>query len=173
MVEPLLTAMQGLLKSNLPAVVALANTNITDGFLIDPPAQYLDYAAGAAELQGGMPIIVVSETPESSVFRDDLQSTVDAEFDYAIGIIIQQADHETLVKQLRRLLVCVLYVIQQDRLANVDSVMRQAGAFSVNLQRVEPGPLLAGSDLQAPAVPPNAWLSWTTLIVSSRVNEQT
>lgn len=169
--EPLIAGMVQLLSTELPAVVATANLDLPDSFTIPLPAQYLDFFPSEAELQGGMPIVAVGESTEGAVFVDDLQSTVDSVYEYAVGIIHQEADHETLVKNLRRLSVCVAYTIQADRLLGPHGIMRGIGAFSVNFLRAEPGPMVPMGPLDS-GQPPHAWLSWSSFIMSSRHNEQ-
>lgn len=176
LVEPIIATMKGLLATNLPAVVTTANTNITDGFPIPAPVQYLDYFPFAAELQGGMPIVAVGEASGGGDFMDDLQTSVDAEYQYVVAVIHQEADHQTLVKNLRRLMVCVAYTIQTDRLLGIHSVMRSTptvpgGVWSVCFERMEPGPMLGDLDPENVNAPPRSWLSWTSLLLSSKHGE--
>jgi hypothetical protein len=173
LVEPIIVGMASLLATSLPAVIVEANGNITDGFTVPTVAQYLDHFPAEHELEGGLPIVAVGETSEAGgVFVDDLQSSVDSELMYAVGMIHQEADQETLVKSLRRLQVCVAYTIQQDRLLGSASYMRQtAGVFSVNFLRTEAGPMVPMGPMSANQ-PPHAWLTWSSFIMSSRHNEQ-
>ncbi len=171
--EPILVAMRDMLQANLPATITTANSAITDGYPVPNPAQYLDFMPVEADLALGLPIVAVGESPGGGRFVDDQVSFVDSEWEYAILVVCQSADHETMAKNLRRLLSCVAYTIQADRLLGNTSYMRNTGGvFSVNLRRVEPGPLLGEPDpLDANVV--RSWLSWATLIVESRHNEKT
>lgn len=170
--EPIIVAMRDLLQTNLPTTVTTANSAIVDGYPVPVPAQYLDYMPVEADLAQGLPIVAVAESPGGGEFRDDLQSTVDSEWEYAIIVVCQSSDHETLAKNLRRLLSCVTYAIEADRLLGSLSYMRNTGGvFSVNLKRVEPGPLLGETTPTDPNVV-RSWLSWATLICESRHNEK-
>lgn len=168
--EQLIAGMVDLLQSNLPDVITDANANIVDTFTVPTVAQYLDFFPSEAELQGGMPIVCVGESVEGAVFVDDLQSSVASRVEYAVGIIHQTADHETLVKQLRRLQVCVAYTIQADRLLGSAGIMRGVyGAYSVNFLRAEPGPMVPLSPNSNGV--PKAWLSWASFIMESEHDE--
>lgn len=172
--EPLVSAMVTLLEASLPGVIDSLNATVTDGFTVDKPAQYLPYMPFAGSLQGGLPIVAVQQL--GGQFEDDLQYNTDAEHQYAVIPIIQNADHQTLAWQLNRTLEAIAYTIQQDRLVGVPqgsaSVMKtEGGAWSVNFVRYEPGPLLGDIDPENPGSPPATYLSWVGLVLSSKRRE--
>lgn len=168
--EPLVTAMVGLLSSNLNAEIDLLNATVTDGFTIDHAAQVLPYVPVPSTLMGGTPAIGVQDMP--ATFEDDLQYNTDALHEYAIVAVIQNADQQALAWQLRRTVQAIANTISQDRLLGQSSVMlTQGGAWSVNFLRTEPGPLLGDLDPTNPEAPPRSYLSWAALVCSSKRRE--
>lgn len=171
LIEPIIASMVQVMQSNMPTVVSTANGNISDGFPVPTPAQYLDYFPSMVELQGGLPIIAVGEVPPGGEFENDQQSFSDARYTYRVAAIHQEADNETLVKNLRRLQACMAYAIQLDRLAAGGGVMRNTGGvWSVNFIRAEPGEMIALEPNSQPNSP-RVWLSWTSLLLSSTHEE--
>lgn len=176
--EPLIASMVKLLETKLPKVIEEQNATITDGFTVEQPVNYLPYLPFAATLELGMPLIAVQRLGADFTGPDsaDLQSAVWARHEYAVFTVIQNADHLTLAKQLGRTLQCVMVTIQNDRLAGnpvgTASVMKtEGGAWSVNFVRSDPGPLLGDLDLLNPGNPPQTYLSWTALVLSSEHEE--
>ena len=171
--EPLVQAMKKTLETRVPAAIEEINTGITDNVTIDPIAQYLPYMPFAQALQGGLPILAVQRL--GGVFEDDLQTVTHANHEYAVIAVVENADHETLALQLERTLQAAANAIQKDRVAELHgetSIMRtEGGAWSVNFQRVEPGPLLGDLDPEAPNTPPRSYLSWLGLVMSSKREE--
>lgn len=172
--EPLVDAMVALLKANLNGNIDALNTSYGDGFVVPHQAQVLPYIPIPSTLEGGMPAIGVQEI--SGSFEDDLQFSLHATHEYAVAAILQHADHQTLVMQLRRIVQAIAYTIQQDRMqgtaAGSGGVMRvQGGAWSVQFLRTEPGPVLGDLDPLNSAAPPKTYLSWTALVFSSERGE--
>lgn len=171
LIEPIIASMIQVMKTQLPGVITLANSNIADGFPVPTVAQYLDYFPSPVELQGGTPIIAVGEVPPGGQFENDQQSFSDARYSYRVAAIHQEADNETLVKNLRRLQVCMAYAIQLDRVAAGGGVMRNTGGvWSVNFVQAEPGEMIALEPNASPGSP-RVWLSWTSLLLSSTHEE--
>jgi hypothetical protein len=168
--EPLVSAMVSLLNANLQTNINALNATITDGYTVPAIGQIVPYTPVPSTLEVGAPVVGVWEMEGD--FENDLQYSVNANFRFAAVAVIQNLDHITLMWQLRRIAQAIAYTVQQDRLLGPASVMRQAGAWSVNLERIEPGPLLGDMDPTNPDAPPRSIISWTGLIFSSRVTEQ-
>ncbi len=176
--EPIATAMTALLSSKMPAVVTAFNATLAggDAWPVDQPVQYLPYMPVPSLLQGGMPIIGFQRL--GGTFTDDLQMNTDAEHEFAVMAVVQNADHESLVHQLERTLECVAYTIQQDRLAGTppgtaSALKLQAGVWSINFERYEPGPLLGDIviDDQGNIAPPRSFISYAGLVMRATRTE--
>lgn len=163
--EPIVLAMVDLLQTSLPAVIDTMNNSITDSYTVDVPVQYLPVMPYEPVFQGGLPLIGVGAAQGGTRFVDDLQFDMDAMHQFAVVAVVQNADYVTLAWQLRRLVECVAYTIQADRMLNETSVMKsQGGLWSVNFLRTEPGPILGDIDPMNQGAAPKAWISWTGLV---------
>jgi hypothetical protein len=174
LIEPLIDAMVSLLEQNLNGVIDELNQTVTDGYTIPHVVQFTPFVAPPSALQGGMPAVGLQELPGQ--FEDDLQYSMDATYEYAVVATIQNADHGTLTMQLRRIGQAIAETVQRDRMlggtGGSGGVMRSSGgAWSVNFERTEPGPMLGDIDPSTPDAPPRSYLSWTALIFSSRRRE--
>lgn len=168
--EPLVKAMIKTLEERLPAAVEEVNSTVTDGITVETPAQYLRFMPFLAALGGGFPIICVQRLRAD--FVDDLQFNVDAIHEYAVIAVLQNSDHETLALQLERTMQAIASAVSADRLAGPASTMRtEGGAFSVNWERYEPGPLFGDLDPNAENAPPRSYLTYAGLVFSSRRTE--
>ncbi len=172
--EPLANAMVALLSSptvGLQVNINLLNASLAPGDLYPVPAvgQIVPYVPVPSTLEVGGPVVGVQELPAE--FADDIQVSMDAEHHYAVVGVVQNADHITLVWQLRRIAQAIGYTIQQDRLAQVSILRSQGGAYSVNFKGTVPGPVLGDLDPVTPDAPPRSYLSWTALLFSSRRRE--
>lgn len=182
--EPLVTAMVSLLSGNLNVTIDQLNATL-DGtypdnqpggpFKVPHVVQFLPYVPVPSTLEGGMPCVGVQEL--GGQFENDIEVSADAVHTYAVVAICQHVDHQTLAWQLRRIMQAIGFTIQADRLAGTASgtggIMRsQAGAFSVNLIRYEPGPLLADLDPTGADSPPRSYVSWVALEMQSMRAEQ-
>ena len=170
LIEPLVNAMVVLLTNNLQASINALNATITDSYLVPAVGQIVPYTPVPSTLEIGGPAVGVWEL--GTQFEDDLQVSLQAEHTFAVVAVLQNADHITLMWQLRRMLQAIAYTISQDRLLGASSVMRQqGGAWGVMFDRTEPGPLLADNDPVTPDAPPRSYLSWTGLIFTARRTE--
>lgn len=172
--EPLVTAMVTLLSANLNTTIDALNATITDGYTVDHVVQVLPYVPIPSTLEGGMPAVGVQDLPAD--FVNDLQFNMDAVHQYAVVAVIQNSDQQALAWQLRRTMQAIGATIQADRLAGgplgTASIMKtQGGAWSVNFERTEPGPVLGDIDPVNPAAPPHTYLSYVGLIMSSTRTE--
>lgn len=189
--DPLVTALIALLSGNgatqpngsvadgsgttrLNATIATFNSSISDSYSLQPIAQFLPYLPIPSLLEGGTPVVGVSRL--GGEFMDDLQVNMDAVHRLGVMCVIQNADQGALARQLERTLECIAYTIQQDRLAGspvgTGSVMKQqGGAWAVNFDGYEAGPVLGEKDPTAPPGPPSSFLSWDLLLISARRTE--
>lgn len=167
--EPIVSAMVNLLNANLATTITALNATVTDGYTIPAVQQIVPYTPVPSTLEVGGPVVGVWELGVE--FEDDLQFSLRSNQHYAVVAVLQNADHITLMWQLRRINQAIAYTVQQDRLLGNASVMRQAGAYSVQFVRVEPGPLLGDMDPNTPDAPPRSYLSWTGLVFESRKDE--
>ena len=172
--EPLVTALVGLLQSNLNATIDTLNASLSDSFKLDHVAQFVPYIPVPSTLAGGTPAIGVGRL--GGDFVDDLQVNMDAVHRYGVMSVVENSDQGALGHQLERMLQAVAYTIQQDRLAGNPtgsaSVMRtQGGAWSVNFVGYEPGPMLGEANPEQPDGPPRSFLSWDLLVLSSKRTE--
>ena len=166
--EPVVQAMIRVLEAGLPGEIETLNETVEDGFTLDPIAQYLPYMPFAAALMGGLPLVAVQRLGVE--FQDELQSSSTGLHQYAVCVVVQNADHQALSLQLERMLQAVANVIHQDRIQPA-GIMRTAGAWDVEMLRVEPGPLLGDFDPNAPSEVPHSYLSWAALVLSSKTEE--
>jgi hypothetical protein len=157
--EPVVLAAVGLLEANLPGVISEMNATIDDGYTLDSVKQFLPFLPIPTVLQGGMPTVGVGEI--QGRFYDDLQTSINMAHRFVVLLVVQNADHETLVWQLRRLASCAINVMQADRL---QGPAQQGGLFSVNFIGTDPGPVLADVDPINGDLPPRSYMSWTGLI---------
>jgi hypothetical protein len=173
--EPLVAAMVDLLQANLNANIAAFNQTIPgDPYQVPQVQQILPFVPVPSTLQGGMPAVGVQRL--GGTFVNDMQYNMDADHRYAVVAIIQNADHQTLVHQLERMLECVAYTIHQDRLVGVphgsQSLLKsQGGAWAVDFEDYSPGPLLGDLDPTDHEAPPRTYLSWVALTLLSRRTE--
>jgi hypothetical protein len=174
MTEPLVEAMVSLLKANLNTTIDALNAAYADAYPLPHAAQILPFVPIPSTLESGIPAIGVQELGGS--FENDIVTTTDALHTYAVVAICQHVDQQTLATQLRRMTQAILYTIQADRLAGTaagtGTVMEAAGAWSVNLLRYEPGPLLGDLDPIDPDAPPRSYLSWVAVVMQSMRAEQ-
>lgn len=172
--EPLVSAIVSLLEANLNTVIDELNATLTDSYAVEHVVQFKPYVPVPSTLAGGCPAVGVQRL--GAQFADDLQYSADAVHEYAVVAIVQNSDQESLVWQLDRTIQAIANVIQADRAAGTTSgtggVMRDdGGAWSVNFQRTEPGPVLGDLDPTSDASPPRIFLSWSALILSSKRRE--
>ena len=168
--EPLVAAFINLLSANVNTNIDTLNASITDPYRLDHVAQFLNYIPVPSTVAGGLPAIGVGRL--GGEFVDDLQVNMDAVHRLGIMCVVQNSDEGFLSHQLERLLQVVAYTIAQDRLAGPASVIKvQAGAYSVNFEAYEPGPMLGERDPTAPNGPPRSFLSWDLLVLNSRRTE--
>lgn len=172
--EPLIAAMVTLLQANLNATIDALNAANADAFSLPHAAQILDYVPVPSTLQGGTPAVGCQELP--AAFEDDLQFSMHALHRYAVVAIVENADQQTLVLQLRRMMQAIASTIQSDRMLGTTGgqggIMRtQGGAWSVQFESTVPGPLLGDLDPLNPDGPPRSYLSWCGLELSSRRQE--
>lgn len=172
--EPIVTAMVKLLSQNLNATITTLNETLTDSYTVPQVAQFLPFLPVPSTLEGGMPAVGVQEL--GAVFEDDQVSSTNAVHTYAVIAILNHVDQQTLAWQLRRMMEAIAYTIQADRLLagalGTGSIMETAGAFSVNLIRYDPGPVLGEFDPLNTEGPPTSYLSWVSLVMQSMRNEQ-
>lgn len=170
--EPIIEALTYLLENNLPANVTALNETITDDAPLDLPAQFVPFLPIAQTLQGGLPCIGIGDI--SGEFINDLQTSLEAEHQLALMVVLQTSDHGILAKQLRRYRSLVAYTIQQDRLQGRGGVMYNHGESKVMYTEFTgylPGRLLGDHDPDDPGGPPVSFRSWTTLLVKCRRTE--
>lgn len=170
--EPIRNAAIKTLETRLPAAIEQINEAVTDNIQIDKPAQYLKAMPFLGTLSGGLPLVAVQWL--GGEFEDDLQSSADATHTWAVIPVIQQADNTTLAVQLERTVQAIANALQVDRtqIPAGTSIMRtEAGVWSVNFLRVEPGPLLGDLDPLNPGSVPASYMSWLGFVVSSKRRE--
>lgn len=173
--EPLVAAFVSLLSSNLNGNIDALNTALgTDPYKLDHVAQVLNYIPVPSIVAGGLPAVGVGRL--RGEFQNDLQFNVDAVHHLGIMCIVQNSDQGALSHQLERLLQCVAYTIQQDRLAGTPMgtasvIKQQAAAWSVNFEGYDPGPMLGEADPNTPDGPPRSFLSWDILILNAERTE--
>lgn len=174
--EPIVNAMVTLLNANLATNVTAFNNSLAQGDLYPLPAvaQIVPYTPVPSTLEVGGPVVGVWEL--GAEFEEDTQWGLNADHHYAVVAVLQNADHITLMWELRRMAQVIAYTIQQDRTAgtppgSASIIKTQGGAWSVNFIRTEPGPLLGDMDPVNPDAPPRSYLSWTGLVFSSKRTE--
>jgi len=172
--EPLVNAMVALLSQNLNTTIDTLNAANADIYPVPHVVQFLPFVPIPSTLEAGMPAVGVQRL--GAVFPEDLQFTTDAEHEYAVVAILQNADHLTLTWQLDRMMQAIGYTIQADRQAGTSQgsggIMRtQGGAWSVNLDRLIPGPLLGDIDPTSLSGQPTNYVSWTALSMKSTRRE--
>lgn len=144
--EPIIAALVAQLRANVAAEVDAINADVTDGRMIEPPAQILDYAPTPSDLQGGFPIIGVASAP--SKFEADLVTSVVGVHQIILVGVISNPDPSVLEWQLRRYLRLMMNIVQLDRTYGG----RCRGTI---LDRADPGPLVKNTNPNIDA----AWLS--------------
>jgi hypothetical protein len=168
--EPVIKTLLTVLESGLTGQVETLNSEATDSFEVDTPAQLLAYMPFAATLAGGLPAVGIQDL--NTTFFNDLQHSMEAEHTIAVVTVIQTADHETLAWQLRRYNQAILRTIQADRQLGVLSVMRKEALVEyVKFTGVQWGPLLADRNPDAEGEPPTSFRSWTGITLECRRQE--
>ena len=168
--EPIIKALVSLLNEKLGPQVTAINGELLDDFVLEPPVAVLPYMPFSLTLEQGMPIVAVQDLP--TTFENDLQHSMESESMLGIASILQTSDHQTLAWQLRRYTQAVMQVIQNDRMADTSSVLReQAAVIYTEFVTTEPGPMLGDRDPDADGVPPTSFRSWTWLIIKCRRQE--
>ena len=168
--EPILEALLELLEARLPTVIAEVNAEIDDAFALPEPAQFLDFMPAAGTLKGGTPAVCLQDLPAE--FFDDLQFSLSANHGVGVAAVIQNADQRTLAWQLRRYTKAIARTIQLDRLEGPSGFLKRGAAavWYTQFAGTEPGPLLERQP-GGEATPPNAWESWTWLMLRCRRQE--
>lgn len=169
--ESIIKQLMEVLEAGLPAEINRRNEAITDGLMLDLPAQILDYMPVPGTYGGGLPIVAIQDLP--GTFENDLQHSEEASYELGIAAVLQTADHRTLAWQLRRYQAAIATVIQADRMLGTASLLRKppANVIYTAFAGTEPGPLIGNRDPDAPAEPPVSFRSWTWLVIRCRRQE--
>lgn len=169
--ESVIAALMTVLEDGMTPAIEARNATITDGILLDTPAQILDYMPTTNDDAGGYPIVAIQDLPGN--FENDLTHSFESTWGFGIASMIQTSDHRTLAWQLRRYTQVVASVIQADRMAE-PSVLKSppANVMYTKFEGTEPGPLLGDRNPDSPGTPPSSFRSWTWLLISCRRQEQ-
>lgn len=161
------------LKERLPRAINEINAEKTD-IELPAPATIVPYIATEATTEAGMPIFGVADMPAQ--FEDDLVSSLTASYQFYVHVVVQNADHATLVKMLRRYVRAIALALQGDRTAQYEGKTpvlsrEDIGVWALMFDTIQPGPLLGDRDPAAPDAPPTSWLSWSGIVVSCKREE--
>lgn len=168
--EPIVDALVQLLTARLPGVIEQINDSNSDGILLDPPAQVLDFKPVAGTLKAGLPAVCVQDLPAK--FEDDLQFSMNASHGLGIAAVIQDSDQRSLAWKLRRYVQAIANAIQLDRLAAGEGYLAKVGnVWGTAFTGTEPGPLLADHSPNAEGSSPSSYESWSWLMISCKHTE--
>lgn len=164
------------LKLNMPDFLTAINEQWNDGVELITPLQFLPYRPNEASWEAGLPCVGVAELPTR--FEDDNVSMLTSVPTLCIWVVVQEADHATLAKMLRRYTRAMMLAIQQDRVHASGSGKNEmilsrenSSVWGVKFEGSVPGDLLEERNPDAPSEPPTSYLSWTGLIVSMKRSE--
>jgi hypothetical protein len=158
--EPLIDTLVGLFTEELPAVIRTLNTGYADSVTLEDPEQILPYMPTESGLEAGMPLIAV--TDGTSTFQDDTVFSLVGVHELGIVAVAQDTHHAELAKILRRYTRALMLCIQQDReKASAGLLPTKTGAWYTGFGVIQPGPLLADRDPDAPAKQPSTFMSWS------------
>lgn len=161
------------LNERLAGVVEELNTELPD-LELPAPAQILPYIGTEASTEAGMPVFGVADMPAK--FEDDLVSSLTASHEFYVHVVMQESDHATLVKMLRRYVRAIAISLQRDRMAPLEGktpVLGRGniGVWAVMFGSVQPGPMLGERDPATPDKTPSTYLSWSGLVITCKREE--
>lgn len=160
--EPAVNALRERLEQDLPAAVDQINAEVTDGYAIDLPARVLDYMPPFDTIQA-FPTVCIVHGPGR--FEDDTGYEATGVYDLTVVAVLSDADQQALTRKLRRYLLALTRVALEGRnLGTGDGV-----PWGVTLRGFDFGPAMA--DKPDTAQPPAAFLSWTELTVTVKLDE--
>lgn len=165
------------LQEHLPTVVEELNAALQergDTLVLPAPAQILSTTSTEAATQAGMPLVAIADMPAE--FEDDLVTDLTASHSFYVHVVIQDSDHETLTKLLRRYKQAIAIALQRDRSApltgGVSVLSREGlGVWALMFRATEPGPLLGERDPDSPDKAPSSYLSWSGIVVTCKREE--
>lgn len=156
--EPVIRALVDRLTADLPATVAEINAGVTDGYLIDPPAQVLPMVPSIGLLTD-WPTVAIQDLPTH--LQDDIGSSATTVAELAIVCFLVDSDLQALGWKLRRYARALATVALAGR--NLGD-----GAWGVTFRGTQPGPTLG--DAEDPANV-KTYTSWTSVVIRAKRDE--
>lgn len=164
-VEPVIAGLVQRLTDFLPGEIDAVNAQVTDGMTIDRSGlQILDHVPHILTLHQ-WPTIGVAEGPGR--YEDDSGFEATGVHELHIVCFMQEADQQTLVRNLRRLLVAIERTVLEGRVIPHPTVDGVNAAWGVVRLRRSPGQTL-GEDL---AENVRTWMSSTALVIQAKTDE--
>lgn len=161
------------LEEHLATVIKEINAEKED-LELPLPAQIVPHATNEALTTAGMPIFGVSDMPAE--FEDDLVSSLTATHKFYVHVVMQESDHQTLAKMLRRYVRAIAISLQRDRMKSYEGgtpVLGRGniGVWALMFDSVQPGPMLGDQDPNSAGTVPTTYTSWSGLVVSCKHEE--
>lgn len=174
--EPAIEALIKVLEENMPTIIEAINEQNEDGVELVTPLQFVPYRPTRATWEAGLPCIGIAELPTR--FEDDNVSMLTAVHSVCIWVVVQEADHATLAKMLRRYVRAIALAIQQDRAhmsgphGNEMILSRETqSVWGLKFEGIVPGDMLEERTPDAASEPPTSYLSWSGVIVAMKREE--
>ena len=174
--EPVILALLKVLEENMPDFIESLNEEFEDEAVLSLPVQFLPWRPTQADWEAGLPCIGVAELPTR--FEDDNVSMLTAVHSICIWVVVQEADHGTLAKLLRRYVRLITLAIQRDRAhlsgpgKNIMILSRETqSVWGLKFEGIVPGDMLEERTPDSPSESPTSYLSWSGVIVSMKREE--
>lgn len=178
LIEPVIDALLEVFRQNQEEVIEKLNEEYDDGIELTPipEAQYYDYRPTEATWEKGLPCVGVAELP--SRFEDDNVSMLIGVHTLCVWVVVNNADHGTLAKLLRRYTRMLALCIQKDRAfqsgpgKNIQIMSRETQAvWGTKFEGIVPGDMLEERPPDSPSEPPTSYLSWRGIIIALKREE--
>lgn len=162
-VEPAVLALKQRLEDGLPDAIDVINQAHPDDEPVPHPAIVLDYMPSIGELVV-FPTIAIGHGPGR--LQDDTAWSATGVYDLAIFAFVQHSDKRVMAQYVRRYHLALMRVALKDRnLGTGDGI-----PWSVVVKNFDFGPAY-GMTATPGDTPPNAFMTWTALTVTVKLDE--